>query len=200
MPRKHRVTAQGPVQPSPPPPPQHSGLCRNCSPCTATVKLNSHPGRQFLTGKHRLWPPTAPPLSGALGKYLQLSLTWAQRRKTLQSTKGAQGLIVPPAPICNGGPSRNFPSWVSGAILLTLSSQDLGDLNSWQWPCQRTPAPLGKPCSLFSHSLGSPATAVPKAFLLVCVVWILGQISQWRDSLVNLLGVLVRESCPEPVM
>ena len=94
----------------------------------------------------------------------------------------------------------NFPTGVCGMIPLTLTGPGFGHWRMWSY--QRSPAPLGKPCLLPSHSLGVwgilPQRPLPQpcAFPSGLCGRDPGQVSRRRNSLAALLVVLVWGRAP----
>lgn len=179
--RKHQVTAEAAVQPPPLPlpPPCYTTLRTQLTHSfrTGTVKLDSHPGRQFLEKEPHLWPPTAPcprctfTAAADPGPGERRPGDKAQRRPLCS-------LLRPPDPrpcdrclswaISPPAASRvRFFSCLSGQVLVTGQCGAGGPQLPWGSHAH---------CPLTAWGLGGTQHSIPtRPFLLVCVVWILGK-------------------------
>lgn len=132
---------------------------------------------QFLKEKPHLWPPTAP-----CPRYTFCAAVDPGPAEEDPVTKPPVLIIQTfrPSPLQWVSPLGNFATGICGMTPLTFTGPGFGHWRMWSY--QRSPAPLGKPCSPSSHSLGvrgvlprHPPHPNPVPSLLVCVVGIPGK-------------------------
>lgn len=163
-----------------------------------TVKRDSHLGCQFLRKeKHHLWHPMASCSQEPLVNIYNRHCPRPRGGRPSHKAQRKMGAHYSDPPIGHGclscaispvGSGVQFFSHVEGQVLVTRicgTGPAKGSHLLWR-RCVHCPAT--------AWGLEGSATVFPEAFFLVCVVWILVQISRWCDSLVNLLGALVKVS------